>query len=60
MEVRKELVLTDEEITTIGKFSALVWNIINETGFESSCVMNYLYEHGVDSYTHALDEIESY
>jgi hypothetical protein len=60
MEVRKELVLNDEEITTIMKFSELVWNIINETGFDSSCVLNYLYECGADSYTHSLDDIENY
>jgi hypothetical protein len=50
MEVRKELVLNDEEITTIEKFSELVWDIINETGFSSSCVLNHLYECGADSY----------
>lgn len=60
MEVRKELVLTDKEITTIREFIELVWDIANETGFDVSCIMSYLYDKGVDSYTHNLDDIENY
>ena len=60
MKIRKDLVFTGDEVTIIKKFSELVWNIINETGFDVSCVLNYLYDCGVDSYVHNLDDIENY
>ena len=60
MKIRQDLVFTGDEVTIIKKFSELVWNIINETGFDVSCVLNYLYDCGVDSYVHNLDDIENY